>query len=140
LTLRDRILAFLIDHPPSTARIIARALDAPRVTVATALSRMFESRLVGRSMKSPFVYSRLDPLAAKALPSRALALSRSETKLADEQRILSVLAEDRAQDREILLGLLSWNPHRLAQALDRLYAAHLIDTVHGSYVLILRGP
>jgi len=140
MILRDQILAFLREHPSSTARIIADALGAPSGSVYACLFRMFGSHAVGRSRKMPFAYSLLDPFVAGVLASRAALSLESGTRLADEQRILSVLAEDRTQDHETLLGLLEWNPKRLAQAVDRLHSAGLVKTTYGSYVLILRSP
>jgi len=140
LTLPDRILAFLSENPSSTVRRVARALDESPPSVAAYLTRMFKSRTVIRSKKSPFAYSLPDPSAAEAFLNSAPVPLRKETKLADEQLVLVALAEGRASNREALLALLRWSPNRLMQTVDRLHSAGLLKTTHGSYMLIPRNP
>jgi len=140
MTLRDRILAFLREHPSSTARTIADALGVPGVSVSSYLSMMFNSHAVDRSRRMPFAYTLLDPLAAGVFPSRSPVPLGKGTRLADEQLVLAALTEGVAGNRKTLLGLLEWTPHRLGQAVDRLHSADLVKTVQGSYVLILHSP
>jgi len=139
LTLISRILTFLSEYPSSTARVISEGLGAPRTSVAAYLTRMSYSRAVIRSRNSPFTYTLLDPLTAETMPTRVLVPLRKETKLADEQLVLTALTEGRASDRKTL-ALSRWPPNRLKQTLDRLHSAGLVKMVHGSYVLISQSP
>jgi len=136
LTLSDRILAFLNEHPSSTAQMVADATGDPHSSVAAYLGRMIKTRAVTRSKKPPFTYSLPDSSTVEVLPNRALLPQRKETTLADEQLVLATLTEGQASDRETLLDVLGWAPHRLKQTVDRLHSPGLVRTVHGSYVLM----
>jgi len=140
LTLPDRILAFLTEHPSSTARTIAEALGEAHPNVASYLTRMAYGRAVTRSNSRPFIYGLPAPSGAEILPKRTPVPLRKETSLADEQFVLALLTEGRASDHETLLALLNWAPKRLEQTVDRLHSAGLVETVDGSYVLIPRRP
>jgi len=139
LTLPDRILEFLAEHPSSTARTIAEALGELRPSVASYLSQMSHGRAVIRSKSRPFTYRLPDPSDTKALPNKTPVSLRKETSLADEQLVLAALTEGRASDHETLLALLNWAPKRFEQTVDRLHSARLVETVDGSYVLIPRS-
>jgi len=120
--------------------MIAEALGESRASVAAYLITMFRFRAVNRNKTRPFVYTLSDLSPADALPNLVAVSLRKETKLADEQRVLTALSEERVSDREMLLELLGWTPHRLGQTLDRLHSASLVKTVRGSYVLMPRNP
>lgn len=120
--------------------MIAEALGESRASVAAYLVTLFRSRTVNRNKSRPFVYTLPDLPPADAPPSLVPVSLRKETKLADEQRVLTALSEGGVSDRETLLELSGWTPHRLGQTLDRLHSASLVKTVHGSYVLMPRTP
>jgi len=139
LTLSDRILDFLAEHPSSTARTIADALGELRPSVSSYLTRMFYGRAIIRNKQSPFTYRLPDPSDTEALPNTTPVPLRTETRLADEQLVLATLTAGRANDHETLLALLNWAPKRVEQTMDRLHSAGLVETVDGSYVLIPRS-
>jgi len=120
--------------------MVAEALGNSYASVAAHLTVMTQSRAVSRNNRRPFVYTLSGSPPVAAPPIIAPISLRKETKLADEQMALAALTAGQASDREALFKLLEWTPHRLGQTLDRLHSAGLIQTVHGSYVLILRRP